>query len=257
VGNLIRSLLFVPFDNPGGGGMVPLLVPGWTLQLELLFYLVFAVALFLPRRVGLIAVAAALIGLAALHGPASHPGMPVALAFYTNPVLSLFVVGMALGALRALIERHGRLPPLPFKSLVMAAVLAGYVAYLVVGGQGAVAAVPRLIYRATPIVVAAMTVLTLENKDNPVDAGLSALGDASYSLYLFHPMMIALIVAVVAGPAAGGHGPAVAVAAAIASLAAALLSYRYVEWPLMAFARRFRRPDAGTPASAASANRFG
>jgi exopolysaccharide production protein ExoZ len=35
---LIKSLLFIPYANPGhGGDFMPLLVPGWSLNLEMFF----------------------------------------------------------------------------------------------------------------------------------------------------------------------------------------------------------------------------
>ena len=48
---LVKSLLFIPYPNPGQGGQLfPLLVPGWSLNLEMFFYAVFTATLFPPRR---------------------------------------------------------------------------------------------------------------------------------------------------------------------------------------------------------------
>ena len=46
---LIRSLLFLPFDM-GGGTLQPLLRIGWTVNCEIFFYLLFALALRLSHK---------------------------------------------------------------------------------------------------------------------------------------------------------------------------------------------------------------
>lgn len=46
LGFLLKSLFFIPVENPRGIGLFPLLTVGWTLNLEMAFYVVFAVSLF-------------------------------------------------------------------------------------------------------------------------------------------------------------------------------------------------------------------
>src|SRR5579872_364486 len=48
---LAKSLLFIPYFNAGQGGrLYPLLIPGWTLNCEMFFYLIFTLTLFAPLR---------------------------------------------------------------------------------------------------------------------------------------------------------------------------------------------------------------
>ncbi|CAJ0705069.1 hypothetical protein LMG18091_04341 [Ralstonia wenshanensis] len=47
---LIKSLLFLPMQNPTGSGPFPLLTVGWTLNCEMFFYCLFAISLFLPGK---------------------------------------------------------------------------------------------------------------------------------------------------------------------------------------------------------------
>ena len=61
--HVIKSLLFIPHYYPGMPTRVwPLLLPGWTLNYEMVFYLVFAIALLLPRRLMIPLIAASLHG---------------------------------------------------------------------------------------------------------------------------------------------------------------------------------------------------
>ena len=56
---VVKSLLFIPHYYPGMPTRVwPLLLPGWTLNYEMVFYLVFAIALLLPRRLMIPVIAA-------------------------------------------------------------------------------------------------------------------------------------------------------------------------------------------------------
>ena len=49
--HVVKSLFFIPDFYPGMPTHIwPLLLPGWTLNYEMIFYVVFAVALLLPRH---------------------------------------------------------------------------------------------------------------------------------------------------------------------------------------------------------------
>jgi peptidoglycan/LPS O-acetylase OafA/YrhL len=67
-GMVIKSLLFLPTDaHPWvAGGYFPVLVVGWTLHIEMLFYLIFTIALLLSRRFVYPAIAGAILVLASL-----------------------------------------------------------------------------------------------------------------------------------------------------------------------------------------------
>jgi exopolysaccharide production protein ExoZ len=56
---LWTSLLFIPYPAPNGD-ITPILVVGWTLNYEMFFYLLFALAVFLPRTQAVVATAAVL-----------------------------------------------------------------------------------------------------------------------------------------------------------------------------------------------------
>jgi len=47
--HVVASYLFVPWENPYGR-FYPILILGWTLNFEMFFYAMFAIALRYPRR---------------------------------------------------------------------------------------------------------------------------------------------------------------------------------------------------------------
>jgi exopolysaccharide production protein ExoZ len=95
---ILLSLAFIPYLNDSGQYW-PVYVPGWTLNYEMLFYALFAIALIFRRGLGFVLAALILLvvaGMAGLDG------------FYTKPVLLYFAAGIAL----ALIRERAKLPPL-------------------------------------------------------------------------------------------------------------------------------------------------
>ena len=42
--HFVASMLFIPWQHPQIGAMLPLLIPGWTLNYEMAFYVMFAAA---------------------------------------------------------------------------------------------------------------------------------------------------------------------------------------------------------------------
>ena len=110
---LVKSLLFIPFDI-GGGIIQPLVRIGWTINCEMLFYLLFFIAFHISMKYrGLICSAF----LAVLVGILS----PV-LMFYGDPVMLEFIFGiLAYYLLRFLYTRHLK-HPVPMAVSVLAAV---------------------------------------------------------------------------------------------------------------------------------------
>lgn len=96
VPSLLKSLSFIPYDSLAAPGRVaPLLVPGWTLNFEMFFYVLFAGSLiFLPQD-GLKVVIFTLLALV-LAGLIIHPTSAV-WQVYTSARLLEFGAGMLVG----------------------------------------------------------------------------------------------------------------------------------------------------------------
>ena len=97
--DLLRSLLFVPYVN-AQGEIWPIVVPGWTLDYEILFYALMGLCLAGCRRAApqvLVAVLLALVAAGALLQPAAAPAQVL-----TGPLLLEFLFGLLLCASRPL-----------------------------------------------------------------------------------------------------------------------------------------------------------
>jgi len=175
----LASYLFIPYPRPSGI-VEPLYGLGWTLNYEMMFYVIFACALLARRNAAVAAVSLFLLMLVAIH--ALVPALPPQLAFSTNPIILEFVFGMAL----ALMFRAGvRLPravccaliALAIPPLFLATSWPGAPSRWLVWGVPAAMIVAAVAFARKPAYVPKLAV---------------ALGDASYALYLTHPLAMVL-----------------------------------------------------------------
>ena len=91
---LVRSLLFIPYRDEDVG-WAPILRQGWTLNYEMMFYAIFAVALSFPRKMALLAIGGTL-GMFTLIGRFLPTGI---LAYLSSPIVLWFVLGVGLAVL--------------------------------------------------------------------------------------------------------------------------------------------------------------
>jgi exopolysaccharide production protein ExoZ len=167
------SYVFIPYPRPSGG-VSPLYALGWTLNYEMMFYLLFGCALFARRHIAVLAVAAVLVTFAIVH--ALVPRLPPQIDFWTNSIVLEFVFGMAL----ALLYRRGVRLPQPIAYLLAAAALAIFFGTLTSNPQ------PRWLVWGVPAAMLVASV-ALAGRSAFVPAVVIGLGDASYALYLTHP----------------------------------------------------------------------
>jgi exopolysaccharide production protein ExoZ len=175
-GLIVASYLFVPFAHEGY--VQPVVGQGWTLNYEMFFYVLFAVALFGTRRTAVAICALALCGYVAighLIGP-----LPLALRYWSSPIVLEFVLGTGL----ALLYREGvKLP----KSVGVALMAIGFAAIFVLSALVAGDDSYRMLTWGVPsaLVIAGATL----SEFSPTSAlwrPAVLVGDASYALYLFH-----------------------------------------------------------------------
>ncbi|MCG5235024.1 acyltransferase family protein [Xanthobacter oligotrophicus] len=180
--HILASYLFLPARHPVLGTLEPLVVPGWTLNYEMFFYLLWGVALLLPGRARLPAIALFLSGLAVLGR--AVPSENAFLAFYTAPIMLEFVFGLALG----LWYLEG---PALARGWGFVFIAAGFVSLL---AQGDVALETRVIQWGIPAAMVVAGALVLE-RARPVKriGAFVLLGDASYALYLVHGMVLSAV----------------------------------------------------------------
>lgn len=171
---VVKSLLFIPhFSNSFPEAIWPLLVPGWTLNYEMFFYLVFALCLFLPasfRPTALVATMALLVGANHAFGPFSNAIATV----YTSPLLLEFALGVVIGELYA----SGKLK-VPGGAALLAIVLGGCLLL----AREHLPGMPYLSFAGAGLVIAGALNAPFASAPN---RWLQTLGDASYSVYLTH-----------------------------------------------------------------------
>ncbi len=225
--HVMASYLLLPAISPSNGQVWPLLVPGWTLEYELAFYLLFAMVLLLPRRLQLGTLSALLLGLAITH--AWIPGQQTMLRFYTDAHILEFLAGLWLAAG----WQRGWLGDPRAASLLagLAVMLLAAIRVIWPGAPDVAAYGP-----SAGLIVAAMLARESGDKDVPDIRLARLLGDASYSIYLWHTLAISVTLKL----ADRLHIPA-AMAIPLhfaAGTAIGLLGYRLLERPIMLFLRR-------------------
>jgi exopolysaccharide production protein ExoZ len=239
-GKYIKSLLFFGYMNEHDE-ISPLVTPGWTLNIEVFFYCVFAVALILPVQRRLPVVGALLLVLVLIGRFVSAPQLP-ALYQITRPWMLEFVLGMAIA--RAWLKGGLKWPAILCYGLIIVGTIDLFASWTHVLGEEADYVVP-----ATLIVLG---VVALEQGSGIAVHPLPALlGDASYSIYLSHFFTVALVKVVWTrlGWMQGGWMQAWswALAAVLGSIVAAIATYYLLEKPLLKGLQRWHRHLTGTP----------
>jgi exopolysaccharide production protein ExoZ len=181
--HVLGSLFFMPMVSPSNGEIWPVLVQGWTLNFEIFFYVLFAGALFLPRYWRLVFLSVA-FGCFFLIGQIFQPASP-ALHTYTRPIILEFLGGVFLAELWLRRWIAGT-------SLGLACIgasLSGFAAIFLIGADFDEAICGPL----AMALVYGMVSLEADGSIGRVPV-LTYLGDASYSIYLWHTLAISVIV---------------------------------------------------------------
>ena len=195
--NIVGSFLFIPTTRPDGG-ITPALSVGWTLNYEMLFYLLFAGAVLLPRRQAVLALNAVIFALVSapffFNEPLSTPW-----SVWTSPFLCEFAFGTWIGA--AYLEgwriRLGLCIPM---------MVGGFLLMVYAYNSDFITVSRAIGWGIGSASILAAVVLANATRKVPAALGsLVAIGDASYALYLVHtlvpPTLLLLRVPVVVNPA--------------------------------------------------------
>lgn len=229
------SLAMIPHESPNHAGTIwPVLVPGWTLVFEMGFYALFAVGLAVRRVVPVTTVA--ILVLVAL-GYVLEPKDAVARAF-TSPILLAFLagVGIAWAHARASFAKAGPL-----------AVAGGLV---LLAHASPWANLPKIwVVAASAAVVAGSLAFEVQVRARRLKA-MEAIGDASYAIYLFHTLVLAVVMWQGRKlPLEGWPQFLTLMALGMGlSVLAGLAVHRWVEKPMLKALLKFGRPKLPSPA---------
>ena len=224
---LAKSLGFIPYMRPDGA-IQPTLYLGWTLNYEMFFYAIFALALFAGRHRVYVASAAILfiVALGLVLKPTSAP-----LYFWTDVILLEFLWGVAVFVV---FEKAPRL----LRAIRWTWPL---FALMILAQNYWMLPVDRAFALGLPAagLLACLTAFRLEG-NNPLVKAFVKLGDVSYSLYLVHPYVIMVCFLLVTKLfAATPMTAALAfVLSTVGSIIASLILFECVEKPSNSFLRK-------------------
>jgi exopolysaccharide production protein ExoZ len=226
IGHIVKSYLFLPSYNESGQ-LQPVVGVGWTLNFEMFFYVMFAAALAL--RISPTRFVTILFGGLSILALFRQPGWP-AFAFWFDTIVLEFVAGMYIAHW---CMAGVRVPPVAAGALATA----GFVGLL--WPWGVVPDMMRVLTWGIPAMMIVAGVALLEPVlQGRVPAPLISLGDSSYALYLFHPMIAPIAPALLA-KAAMPNAPLSIVLSITVSIVAAIAVYRFGERPMTDFLKGF------------------
>jgi exopolysaccharide production protein ExoZ len=242
VGYVVESLLFIPVRN-ASREIIPILSPGWTLDFEMFFYILFAAALaFKVRPVRFLTPVLVALAIAGLFRTEGWPAFTI----LAHPMLLEFLAGVLLGY-----AVQGRLRVEPAAAAALGVL--GFVAILVNPFPPTYAyEIRRAVEWGIPAFLIVQAAVMLESKySDYLPKWALWIGDASYSLYLIHMIVVAVVARLFlkAHLYTHGHREAYLIGwGLIASILASLLMYRLVEKPMTGVLGRWTsgaKPAAG------------
>jgi exopolysaccharide production protein ExoZ len=193
----IRSILFVPYYNVRTGippfQIRPVVGQGWTLNYEMFFYAMFGVCLMF-RATGRVYTLVGISVILSLIGVYVHPYGAV-LRTYTDSLLLEFSFGLLLGYLFIQnINGHNTSPRKRSLQLAVGLALTTTAVIILIAEDVLKFGVPRVLAFGLPAagLVGGLLLLELAGRVRRWPL-LLLLGDASYSLYLLHTFVLAVL----------------------------------------------------------------
>lgn len=227
----IASYLFLPAPSPVTPETWPVLIPGWTLNYEMFFYTIFAALLFV-RSVALRVMLLSVVLFAVVATGALADSSSPAVNFYSDPIVLEFAFGAWIGLAW---KSEDSFKTIPANGLLLSG------AILFLAASFAPWDLPRTVLYGIPSALLLMGALASEQQSTPRQFKLmEQLGDASYSIYLWHGLAVSVVAMVVVKfglPALVGF-----VAAILGGLIGGVISYQLVERPVTRFLKRMRKP---------------
>lgn len=222
--NIISSYLFLPHQRDNGV-IAPVLSLGWTLNYEMLFYGIFALALFVKGRGGLYIILSALTFLALAGLLVSPSNVP--LYFWTRPIILEFGAGVLL----AVFFHRFKIRNIATSLCLL---LAGFVLMFI--PFQAFSDLPRFLAAGIPATIIVAGAVTLpHNMDTRIPSWMTSLGDSSYALYLGHRFVLRLVTVTLGLISASWNSSLLfyVVVVTIIAVPMSLVVFRWIEQPLI------------------------
>ena len=239
IGQYLSSLFFIPYADQGDA-MRPVLGQGWTLNFEMLFYLLTTALILITRaRLRYHALVAGLVLLVILNRSwmaDSDVALVASLGLVTNELLLFFAGGIVVGMSRAsasamAMRAFGSLPPL---AGALAALGVAVFAVATLENQDEASLLFWLEWVCCTFAVFAASLpheATPGLKGALLQPAIRA-GDGSYSTYLLHGFVMGPAARLVSMVDVGVSGQWFAAVMVIVCTVAGVYSYRYFELPV-------------------------
>lgn len=188
---VVASFFFVPWTSAAGFPW-PVLGLGWTLNFEMYFYIIFAIALFMNRTIAIITICIFFMGSISLGYFIDSKAAFIVQT--THWLLAEFLLGIFIG----FSFRKGKEIPNILGAAIILLCLALLILAFFMIDDGKITPVMRfsLFGIAAACLVAALTMTPLSRRIRPPKS-IMLLGDASYSLYLTHVFTLPAVLLVV------------------------------------------------------------
>lgn len=247
VSHFIKSLSFIPYLGVDGGTL-PILGVGWTLNIEMVLYVLFSICLLLSQRWAPSLVVAAIFG-AALLG--RFFDIPVFMRWYVGSYTNAFASGIVIFYVWQYWLRDRPIPKLWAKVTVALYSLAFFSWHLIPSVLAPLfQEIPLVRQMIGSLIPESVMIVALLAHDAGVRVSARIpmlLGAASYSIYLTHGIVLETIRPV------GEHWKfmlpsgsfAAASFAVIISVIVGVAAYRYVELPMLEAYRAWLRRRRG------------
>lgn len=186
ISHILASFVFIPVQN-NYGWYYPVLMLGWTLNFEMLFYAIFCTSLAFRRPIGVMTIIFLLVVMSSLPLLVTMSSTPF--VFWCNPIILEFLFGVWLAHSKLRGVRVDR-----WKGFL-----------IIIAGMGAMITLKsmdiaghywnwRPLWMGVPAFLICAGAILVDDKGGAGPAARAAAlgGDASYALYLSHPFAIGL-----------------------------------------------------------------
>jgi peptidoglycan/LPS O-acetylase OafA/YrhL len=226
--SLTLSFLFIPYQKVGEAFGLPLYVVGWTLQYEMFFYLIFAIALYFRTSFGVMLIVAAICTMVCMQTGGLFGNQSI-LSYLGQPIILYFVGGVLIG----LVRRHGitkyKWRPNSAGAFIFASGILILAAIIMQRSDDA-----KFVEPGACLIAFSICAIASEGYSTDRFSTVAKyLGDATYSIYLTNSLILGF-----SGRIVDKLLPSLPLAYFIvlmvpASVVVGLLSYRFVEKPIM------------------------
>lgn len=229
--NLLASFLLFPSDK------MPLVLVGWTLVYEVYFYIIFGLFILFGTQNKLLMYALLWFSFIAI-GSIIFNDNYLLLNFITDPWGVEFILGILLGIYFLKYDYR-----IPFAKLFLlfSFLILFFIAYYQHGSLLDIEGWPRILIYGIPAFLLVLFAIEVEQQGFILHKFLIKLGDASYSIYLSHLFIVNAIGVIFIKFWVHGHifELTMVVVMITVALLYGLISYKYIETPIINYAKSF------------------